>query len=372
MGRLVRQVALVFAVVLAVTLGLGISPAVQRAIAPMPVPLAPVIVAPAGDLAGDEAATIALFEAARGSVASISTSVRSRNPFSTRGTDVPRGSGSGFVWDGDGHIVTNAHVLAGANAASVRLGGGRAFPAALVGVDRSHDLAVLRIEPVGVRALALGTSDDLLVGRKVFAIGNPFGLDFTLTTGIVSALDRELPGEGGVTIRGLIQTDAAINPGNSGGPLLDSSGRLIGVNTAIYSPTGASAGIGFAIPVDVVARVVPQLIATGRYAPPVLGVEGDPRADALLREAGGAPGVLVLGVVPGSPAAAAGLRGARMGDGGLVPGDVIEAVDGAAVAGIEDLRAALDLRAAGDAVVLRLRDGDASRDVTITLAPAAP
>jgi S1-C subfamily serine protease len=192
---------------------------------------------------------------------------------------VPRGTGSGFVWDAAGHVVTNNHAIAGAVSATVRLADDSAWPAELVGTDPRNDLAVLRIRPdAPATALALGTSADLRVGQKVFAIGHPFGLDRTLTTGIVSALRRVLPSGRGFAIRGLIQTDAAINPGNSGGPLLDSAGRLIGVNTAIYSPSGSSAGIGFAIPVDTVARVVPQLIAHGRYDPPSLGVQVDARS----------------------------------------------------------------------------------------------
>jgi S1-C subfamily serine protease len=223
-------------------------------------------ITPRGDLAGDEKATIALFEKSRSSVVYISTSqlvedVWSRNVFS-----VPRGTGSGFIWDDAGHVVTNFHVIQGASEATIRLADGRKFRAALVGASPGHDIAVLKIG-VGFRAPApipVGTSADLKVGQKVFAIGNPFGLDWTLTTGIVSALDRALPDQnGGPGIEHLIQTDAAINPGNSGGPLLDSSGRLIGMNTMIYSPSGASAGIGFAVPVDTVMRLVPLIIRDG-------------------------------------------------------------------------------------------------------------
>ncbi len=332
---------------------------------PAPVP---VVTAPRGELAQDEAATIELFEAARGAVVSISTTARGRGPFS-RGVEVPRGAGSGFVWDGAGHIVTNAHVVEGAAVATVLLPDGRAFEARLVGLDRRHDLAVLRVPARGLRPLPVGTSADLRVGQKVFAIGNPFGLDLTLTTGVVSALERQLPGERGITIRGLVQTDAAINPGNSGGPLLDSAGRLIGVNTAIYSPSGASAGIGFAVPVDAVARVVPQLVARGRYSPPVLGVVADPRADAMLAASGLGAGVMVLEVEPGSPAARAGLAPARMTRQGLVPGDVIVGLDGVALGGIDDLLAALDGRTPGDEVVVAVERGGARREITVELAP---
>ena len=313
-----------------------------------------------GDLAADEQATIRLFEARRDSVVYISTSERVIDPWTRSVYDMPRGTGSGFLWDALGHVITNAHVVQGASGAYVRLADGRVFRAHLVGVDPSHDLAVLRIGvPTGrPKPLPIGTSSDLQVGQKVFAIGNPFGLDWTLTTGIVSALERELPSETG-TIRGLIQTDAAINPGNSGGPLLDSAGRLIGVNTAIFSPSGAYAGIGFAVPVDTVNRVVPQLIRRGRYAPPSLGVVVDPRADDLARRQG-IEGVLILRVLPGTAAERAGLEPARIApDGRLDPGDVIVGLGEREIATTEELRAALDLRSAGDEVELKvMREGE--------------
>ena len=332
----------------------------------------PRLVAARGELAADEAATIALFEAAKDGVVFISTESRLRHPWSARVVEVPRGTGSGFVWDVAGHVVTNAHVLEGASRAFVTLVDGNSYPARLIGRDEAHDLAVLRIDPGFARTLPLplGESGDLRVGQEVFAIGAPFGLDFTLTTGIVSALERELPGaRGGPGIRGLIQTDAAINPGNSGGPLLDSAGRLIGVNTAIYSPSGASAGIGFAVPVDAVNRVVPQLIARGRYAPPVLGVQIDPRGDQLARRLG-VEGALVLGVEPGSPAERAGIRGVAMDRGGaLVPGDAVVALGGVPVEGTADLLAAIDRHAAGETVTVTLARGGETREVAVELAP---
>ncbi len=255
-------------------------------------------------------------------------------------------------------------MIEGASRATVQVADGRAFRASLVGVDPSNDLAVLRIgvRPGELPPIPIGTSADLEVGQNVFAIGNPFGLDWTLTTGIISALDRELPNDRGGLIRGLVQTDAAINPGNSGGPLIDSAGRLIGVNTAIYSPSGSSAGIGFAVPVDTVNRVVPQLIARGRYSPPALGVSVDARADAMLARQG-IEGVMVLGVEPGSAAERAGLRAARIGrDGAVVPGDVIVAMDGTPIAKTEDLFAALDRHGPGDTVTIEvLRDGGRTR-----------
>ena len=228
--------------------------------------IAPRRVTARGDLAADEASTIELFQKARGSVVYINTSERVLDLWTRNVFTIPKGTGSGFVWDEDGNIVTNFHVIAGAAEARVRLSDGRDFGARLVGASPAHDVAVLRFAASSsLTPVLIGTSSDLKVGQKVFAIGNPFGLDWTLTTGIISALDRALPAEDGRSlIEDLIQTDAAINPGNSGGPLLDSAGRLIGVNTAIFSPSGASAGVGFAVPVDTVNRVVAQLIARGK------------------------------------------------------------------------------------------------------------
>jgi S1-C subfamily serine protease len=227
----------------------------------------PRTVTPRGDLGADEKATIRLFENARGSVVSISTAQLVEDAWSQNVYSVPRGTGSGIIWDDAGHVLTNFHVIQGASEATIRLADGRKFRASLVGASPDHDIAVLCIGVAFRRPppIPVGTSHDLKVGQRVFAIGNPFGLDWTLTTGIVSALNRRLRSESGTaTVEHLIQTDAAINPGNSGGPLLDSSGRLIGMNTAIYSPSGASAGIGFAVPVDTITAVVPQLIRANR------------------------------------------------------------------------------------------------------------
>lgn len=330
----------------------------------------PRAVTPRGDLAEDERATIALFEQARDSVVFIATTERVVNPWTRNALQVPRGTGSGFLWDRLGHVVTNDHVVAGASGALVRLADGRAFNAVLVGTSPAHDLAVLRIG-VGTgrpEPLPIGTSHDLRVGQKVFAIGNPFGLDWTLTTGIISALNRELPTETGAVIERLIQTDAAINPGNSGGPLLDSAGRLIGVNTAIYSPSGASAGIGFAVPVDTVNRVVPQLIAQGRYIRPSLGIRVEEQLNAALAARLGIEGVFVLEVIPGSAAERAGIRPARLArDSGFQTGDVIVELAGRRLRRVADLLAALDQHAPGDAVLLAiLRDG-ARIEISVTL-----
>jgi S1-C subfamily serine protease len=329
---------------------------------------APREVTPRADLGEGETATIAIFERTRDAVVSISTAQRVVDYWSRNAYEVPRGTGSGFVWDGAGHIVTNNHVVEGASAATVRLANGEAFRASLVGTDPTHDIAVLRIESGGVLpAIPIGESAGLKVGQTVLAIGNPFGLDWTLTTGIISALGRELTEEGGRTIRGLIQTDAAINPGNSGGPLIDSAGRLIGMNTAIYSPSGSSAGIGFAVPVDTVNRVVPEIIRSGRYAVPSFGAEIDPRVDAVAARMG-IVGALLLAVEPGSPAAAAGLVPARIApDGRLLPGDVVVALDGERITSVADLEAALDSRAVGETVTLTVARGERRRDVVVSL-----
>lgn len=323
-----------------------------------------------GDLAADEQSTIALFENRKDSVVFISTRQNVRDYWTRNVMSVPRGNGSGFVWDEQGHVVTNWHVIDGASEASVRLSNGRDYRAALVGASPDHDIAVLRIG-VGFEPpppVPLGRSAELRVGQKVFAIGNPFGLDWTLTTGIVSALDRALPAESGRSIEHLIQTDAAINPGNSGGPLLDSAGRLIGINTAIFSPSGASAGIGFAVPVDTVNRVVPQLIASGRYQRPGLGIEVHAGLNDRLRQETGVDGVFVLGVQPESAAQQAGLRGARMRpDGALEPGDAILAAGGRAVPTLDALYSALDEHQVGDRVTLRLWRGGSELEVELTL-----
>jgi len=314
-------------------------------------------VAARGDLAEDEKATIELFRRASPSVVFITTLARRPLGFFEI-QEVPQGAGSGFVWDKKGHVVTNFHVILDASAARVTLHDHSEWPATVVGASPDHDLAVLQIRaPAEKLAPTLvGTSGDLQVGQKVFAIGNPFGLDFTLTTGIVSALGRSIPSLTGRRIDEVIQTDAAINPGNSGGPLLDSAGRLIGVNTQIASPSGASAGIGFAVPVDTVSRVVPQLLQHGRVVRPQLGVVVG--SDEVLRRAG-IDGVLVMSVEPGSPAAKAGLRGTyREAGGALVIGDIIQELDGRKIASVDDLYSALERHEPGQVVKIRvLREG---------------
>jgi S1-C subfamily serine protease len=312
-------------------------------------------------LASDEQATIDLFEKSKVSVVYISTR-KEVVDFWTRNTfSVPQGTGSGFVWDDKDHVVTNLHVIANASEAWVRLNDGRDYNATLVGQSPDHDLAVLRINVPNNRPppLPVGTSRDLKVGQRVYAIGNPFGLDWTLTTGIVSALDRSLSAENGATIEHLVQTDAAINPGNSGGPLLDSAGRLIGITTAIYSPSGAYAGVGFAVPVDTINRIVPKIIATGRYERPTLGIGMDEDVNQAITQHLGIEGVAVLGVLPNSGAAAAGLRPAqRDRHGDIVVGDMIVELDGKPVSKPSSVLSLLDEHEIGDQVRLTLlREG---------------
>jgi S1-C subfamily serine protease len=271
---------------------------------------------------------------------------------------IPQGTGSGFVWDTTGNVITNFHVILNADAAQVTLSDQSNWRARVVGVAPDKDLAVLKIDAPAnkLQPIPIGTSKDLQVGQSVFAIGNPFGLDQTLTTGVISALNREIESVTRRPIQGVIQSDAAINPGNSGGPLLDSAGRLIGVNTAIYSPSGASAGIGFAIPVDTVNRIVPELIRSGKITRPGLGVQ---IAEEQIAQRLGVKGVLVVDVASGSAAARAGIQPTRRDAAGRVRlGDVITAVDGKKVESPNDLFLALEKYKVGDTVtVTSLRDG---------------
>jgi S1-C subfamily serine protease len=325
-------------------------------------------VTPRGALEPEEQSNVNLFKRVSPSVVHITTTAAQRDLFTRRVTEVPAGTGSGFVWDDAGHVVTNFHVIQNATAAKVLMANQTEFTAELVGAFTDRDLAVLRIKtaPGKLQPIAIGSSRDLQVGQKVFAIGNPFGLDFTLTTGIVSALNREIESVTRRTIRGAIQTDAAINPGNSGGPLLDSAGRLIGVNTSIYSPSGASAGIGFAIPVDEVNRIVPRLIKDGRFIRPTLGVTG---ADPRVNQAMGLPkGVALVSVAEGSPAQRAGLKAfQRLRDGSVEAGDVITAINDVAVDSFDDLLNELEMRQGGDSVRLSVWRAGRSRVVSAVL-----
>jgi 2-alkenal reductase len=295
-------------------------------------------VAPRGPLLESERALVNLFEAAAPSVAYITTQVLT--PVGFFQAQVAQGAGSGFVWDAQGHVVTNHHVIEGAQKVFVQLDAGEPIEAAVVGRAPEYDLAVVKLArmPRSLTPIPLGTSRDLKVGQSVIAIGNPFGLSRTLTTGIVSALDRELPTVDGYReVVGVIQTDAAINPGNSGGPLLDSAGRLIGVNTAIRSASGSSSGVGFAIPVDLVNRIVPVLITRGRAPQPGIGI-APARPDLVARA--GIQGVVVMGVTRGSPAADAGLRPFDRRTNEV--GDIIVAVNGKRVETLSAFAAELD------------------------------
>lgn len=327
-----------------------------------PTEAAPRPVEPRADLTADERSVTALFEEAGPSVVYITSIAVRRDFFRLNVMEIPQGTGSGFIWDEDGHVVTNFHVIRSVfsrgDRVEVTLADHSSWNAKIVGVAPEKDLAVLRIDAPAerLRPLRIGTSGDLLVGQTVLAIGNPFGFDRTLTMGIISALGREIESEDGVPIRDVIQTDAAINPGNSGGPLLDSAGRLIGVNTAIVSPSGGYAGLGFAIPVDTVNWVVPELINNGRIRRPILGVELV--ADHATRRLG-LTGALVGNVSPGSGAEAAGLRPTyRSRSGRLVLGDLIVAVDGEEIRSAGELGLALERRLPGQVVTVTVnRDG---------------
>jgi 2-alkenal reductase len=324
---------------------------------------APRVPAPRAEFAGEEARTTALFTRTAPSVVAIYA--RKSNGLRLRGdgggSDEGLGTGSGFVWDKAGHIVTNHHVIEGASELGVLFGGETPVSARLAGSAPQVDLAVLKLDypPDDLQPIPIGTSADLVVGQSVYAIGNPFGLARSLTTGVISALDRKLPTESGREVVGVIQTDTAINPGNSGGPLVDSSGRLIGVNTAILAPTGGFTGVGFAIPVDTVNRVVPELISTGHARLPGIGFV--PLPEEVARQ-NGIRGVVVRAVRPGSPAARAGLVGLNERTGRL--GDVIVGVEGKPVATLADLAAALEQVGIGNTVRLTVvRDG-VRREVT--------
>ena len=327
-----------------------------------------------GDLASDEKNTIDVFEQSSPSVVFITTVERRLNLWTRKVTETTRGSGSGFMWDNQGHVVTNYHVVERSASAKVRLSDQRVYDAQVVGASPRHDLAVLKINvPIDAPPpVPVGSSHDLQVGQKVFAIGNPFGLDHTLTTGIISALGRSIDNDAGGTIDDLIQTDAAINPGNSGGPLIDSAGRLIGINTAIYSPSGAYAGIGFAIPVDTVNRVVPKLIVFGRYVRPVLGVEMDNAISEQVVKKLDTRGVLILHVTQGSAADRAGLRGTKVTrNDEIILGDIIQSIDGHEVNDVESITDILDAYNISDQVTLGIyRDGKTQKVEVLLAAPS--
>ena len=333
----------------------------------------PRVVTPRGDLAEDEKTTIKIFESVTPSVVYITTTSRVLDFWTRDITEIPRGTGTGFIWDDQGHVVTNYHVVKGVRRAKVRLWDQRSFQAVLVGASPRHDVAVLRIDvPISApHPVLIGTSRDLQVGQKVLAIGNPFGLDYSLTTGVISALNRTIRTEDKHEIEHLIQTDAAINPGNSGGPLIDSAGRVIGMNSAIFSPSGAFAGIGFAVPIDMINRVVPDLIAYGYYRRPSLGIRADDALSARLLAELGVQGVLVLKVVPGSAADLAGLRGTEITrNGDLILGDIILAIGDQLVDSVAALVDALENHQIGDQVLLRIYRGGRIQQIPAVLTAA--
>lgn len=328
----------------------------------------PRVVAPSpAELSADERATMAVFERATKSVVFISNTAIQRDPWSFNTFEVPQGSGSGFVWNKQGHIVTNFHVVYGANSVTVTLADRTEHKATLIGADPDRDLAVLQIRAPeeALSPIVVGISHDLRVGQKVLAIGNPFGLDHTLTTGVVSALGRTIKSLSNRTIEGVIQTDAAINPGNSGGPLLDSAGRLIGVNTQIVSPSGAFAGIGFAVPVDTVNRIVPELVKYGKLIRPGLGVSLVP--DAMAKR-WGIKGLIIGKVSRGSGAEQAGLKGARETASGRVElGDIITAVAGKPVTTTDELMDVMERHKVNDQVTVEIVRGTSRERVSVTL-----
>jgi S1-C subfamily serine protease len=333
----------------------------------MPYEPRPVAQRPDDKLGADEQTTIDVFSKFSRSVVHVTSIATRRDRLTLDVTEIPQGVGSGFVWDQAGHIVTNFHVVQEGDRASVTLNDGSTYPAEIVGVAPDKDLAVLRIDvdPQKLLPLPVGRSADLKVGQKVLAIGNPFGLDQTLTTGVISGLGREIKSVSGRPISDVIQTDASINPGNSGGPLLDSSGRLIGINTAIYSPSGANAGIGFAVPVDTVNSIVPELLTHGKIVRPALGINivGDAVAARY-----GIDGVPILAVMPGGAAAKAGLVGARSGMGRAFElGDVIVGVDSTEIHHERDLYKALDAHKVGDEIDVTVENDGQRRKVKVTL-----
>jgi S1-C subfamily serine protease len=316
------------------------------------------------DLNDDELAVIGLFEDAAPSVVFITTSTTRKSYYSMDVTEIPKGSGTGFMWDDEGHIVTNYHVLDGGNKFTVMLSDQTSYAADIVGLAPEKDLAVLKISvPNGkTKSLPVSKSSNLKVGQSVYAIGNPFGFDQTLTTGVISALGREITAINGRKIYDVIQTDAAINPGNSGGPLLNSSGKLIGVNTAIYSPSGAYSGIGFSIPVDVVKQIVPDLIAYGRVNRPVIGIE-------LMNENYvKAEGAMISKVIKNSPADKAGLEGiTRASNGQYLAGDIIKSIDDNKVSSNVDLIEILEKYKPNDVIDVTYERGDKLSKVQVKL-----
>ena len=326
----------------------------------------PIAQRPDDKLGADEQATIDVFGKFSRSVVHVTSLATRRDRITMDVTEIPQGTGSGFVWDQEGHIVTNFHVVQEGDRANVTLNDGSTYPATIIGTTADKDIAVLHIDAPASKLLPLpiGQSANLKVGQKVLAIGNPFGLDQTLTTGVISGLGREIKSVSGRPISDVIQTDASINPGNSGGPLLDSSGRLIGINTAIYSPSGANAGIGFAVPVDTVNQIVPQLMKFGKITRPGLGISILADQTAAQKRI---DGVVIVQVVPGGAAEQAGLEGAKSSQGIPQINDVIVAIDGIEIHRANDLYKVLDNHKVGDSIQVTLENHGKRRDAKVTL-----
>jgi S1-C subfamily serine protease len=322
----------------------------------------------------DEQNSIEVYKSLSPGVAFITTSAQAQN-FLGDDSETEKGNGSGSVIDAQGHILTNYHVIEGATKLSVSFGGEKTYPAKLVGGDPDTDLAVIQIEPGTdkLTVVQLGDSDQLEVGQKVLAIGNPFGLDRTLTTGVISGLQRPIRARNGRTIEGAIQTDASINPGNSGGPLLDKFGRMIGINSQILAPGGGgSVGVGFAVPINIAKRIVPQLIQFGEVRRPKLGAAL--YSVEQLAERGVqmpvAKGVLIRSIAPGGSAASAGLRGiSQDNDGEVVLGDIITSIDGTKVADMDDVYKVLDKKQIGDTIQVEIYRGGKSQTIALKLMP---
>eukprot|EP01026_Neomeris_dumetosa_P057161 TRINITY_DN5252_c0_g1_i2.p1 TRINITY_DN5252_c0_g1~~TRINITY_DN5252_c0_g1_i2.p1 ORF type:complete len:432 (-),score=48.15 TRINITY_DN5252_c0_g1_i2:311-1606(-) len=339
-----------------------------------------------------ESRNIEIFKQSTPAVVNVTNLAVRKDAFSLDVEEIPQGMGSGIIWDDYGHIVTNFHVVNGAQDLIVTLTDGREYPAVQIGVDQDKDIAVLQVQnkptpqlsdsygqpqedgtgymqqssEIKLQPLKQGSSNDLQVGQIVYAIGNPFGLDHTLTTGIISGTEREISSMTGRPIQGVIQTDAAINPGNSGGPLIDSTGRLIGMNTAIYSASGTSAGVGFAIPIDIVKSSVSQIIQFGKVTRPIIGIALAPE---MTMEQLRLKGVLILNLKPDGPAAIAGLKGTQRDQNGrLVLGDIIVGVNGSKVAKASDLYRVLDKCAVGDVIALDVLRDNSKETVSVTLA----
>lgn len=321
----------------------------------------------AAQLTEEEKNTINVVKRAQNSVVYVTNIKLVVDFFTWTEEKIPRGTGSGFIWDDQGHIITNYHVIEDGDIFSITLPNQDQRQAKLVGKEPAKDIAVLKVEGnlKGLNPIKIGVSANLQVGQKVIAIGNPFGFDHTVTAGIVSALGRSMPGIGGVTIRDMIQTDASINPGNSGGPLLNSAGELIGMNTMIISPSGASSGIGFAIPVDTIKKIAPQIIKYGRVIRPGLGLTYLP--DSYTRRLG-IEGVIIYEVPAGSEAYKKGIRGLTRGRfGRILIQDIIKEVDGKKVTSFDDFYNLLDNYKIGDTVTLTLERNRQKRKVQLTL-----